>query len=218
MIVAAVSKPGERKVQAIQRLFIDTEDMVKEGAKMMGPTSGRGVDFYRERTSSESLVGEGIETTMSVMQVTGENGVAALTGINMEAIELPKKIKTIFILVDSDKAKTKNGKVNFRGQRAAVVRAKRFTEDGGRALFITPDDTCFTDEPTKLDFNDLLMADPTGASIMERVKKAIPSQDLDWEPPAEGKAEGKKKMDRKVLEMMLNRFIYMRNGNCVVDM
>lgn len=177
MVVAAASQPDDRSVKAVQRLFIDTDDYTKTGAKMLDNVRGRGVYFYRKWPMVELVIGEGIETTLSVMQVTGKNGVAALSTSGMKNINLPSKTETLYILVDSD--------TSFAGQKAAYELAKKFEKEGGQAFIVSPDDSCFTDSPRKLDFNDLLMEDNSGGLIKERITAAVLFKELDWEPPAE---------------------------------
>ena len=178
LVVAAASNPNDKTVKAVQRLFIDTDDYTKTGAKMLGNMQGRGVYFYRQRSMAELLVGEGIETTLSVMQVTGKNGVAALSTSGMKNIRFPDETEIIYILVDSDKS--------FAGQKAACKLARRFEKnDGNQAFLVTPDDSCFTDSPIKKDFNDLLQEDNTGKLIEDRMAEAVPFDKLDWKPSTE---------------------------------
>lgn len=178
-IVCAVSKPGDPSPPAVQRLFIHTEQWTKKGQKMLGPCSSRGVWFDHKGDMRSLLVGEGVETTLSAVQTTFINGVAALSATNMPLIVVPDETENLFVLVDSDPAQK-----GMAGQHAAYELAKKF--DGSRenrtAYLVTPDDTCFTAKPVKLDFNDLLKADPQGDTIRERVRVATAFQDLEWQP------------------------------------
>ena len=186
LVVAAALNPNDKTVKAVQRLFIDIDDYTKTGAKMLGNMQGRGVYFYRQRPMVELIVGEGIETTLSVMQVTGKNGVAALSTSGMKHIRLPDETEIIYILVDSDKS--------FAGQKAACELARRFEKnDGSQAFIVSPDDSCFTESPRKLDFNDLLQEDNSGGLIKERIAAAVPFKELDWEAP--GDEEDGKNLD-----------------------
>jgi len=186
MIVAAASKPDDGKVYAVQRLFIDIETHKKSGKGMMlGECLGRGVWFDRKGDLTEIVAGEGIETTMSAMQSTGKNGVATLSAAGTQALIIPDKTNTLYILVDSDPVREKEA-VSMVGQKASYHLAERFvgSRPGRKAFFVTPDDTCFSTDPAKLDFNDLLQADPSGESIRVRFKKAIPFPEMKWAPPA----------------------------------
>ena len=182
LVVAAATTPTDKSVKAVQRLFIDIEDYSKTGAKMLGKMQGRGVYFYRKRPMTELMIGEGIETTLSVMQVTGMNGVAALSASGLKNIKLPPETETIYILVDSDKS--------FAGQKASCELAGKFEKKGGQAFIVSPDDSCFTGSPKKRDFNDLLQEVSTGGLITERMAAAIPFKELGWKPPSDTKTPG----------------------------
>jgi hypothetical protein len=184
MVVFAASKPDDTTVYAVQRIFIDMETHKKTGAKMHGICEGRGIWFDRKGNMKEILVGEGIENTLSAMQVTGKSGVASLSWAGMKNLIIPEDTYTVYILVDSDQVKTKEA-VSLVGQKAAHSLAERFTtsREGNQAYLVTPDDTCFSDNPNKLDFNDLLKADPSGGTIRARFAKAKKFENLDWEPP-----------------------------------
>lgn len=190
IIVAAASKPSDTAVYAVQRLFIDLETYKKIGAKMHGPCEGRGVWFNRKGDTTEILIGEGIETVLSAMQATGKNGVAALSTSGMKALEIPDNTETIYILVDSDPVRD-NEAASQPGQKAAYTAAQQFVEsrDGRKAYLVSPDDTCFSDNPNKIDFNDLLKADPTGSTIRDRFNEAVEIRDLQWTPPVKPEQE-----------------------------
>lgn len=191
MIVVAASKDGDKAVYAVQRLFIDTDDYTKTGAKMLGNCEGRGIWFDRKGSKREIIVGEGIETTLSAMQVTGKNGVAALSTAGMKGLVIPDETEIIYICSDSDPVREKAA-ASMAGQKAAYILAEKFTSsrEGRQAFIISPDDTCFSENPSKLDFNDLLKDDPTGATIGTRFKKAVKFEDLEWSPGSHDEEEG----------------------------
>lgn len=184
MIVAAASMPDDKSVYAVQRLFIDTEDYHKTGAKMHGPCEGRGIWFNRKGDMAEIAIGEGIETVLSAIQATGKNGVAALSTSGMKNLIIPEETETIYILVDSDPVREKES-VSMPGQKAAYFLAEKFvgSREGRVAYVVVPDDTCFSHAPSKLDFNDLLKADPSGESIRARFARATSLHDMQWKPP-----------------------------------
>lgn len=175
-IVAAVSKPSDTAVYACSRTLINTATWERTDKLMLGKCLGRGVWLDRKGPMFILIASEGIETVLSATQATGHNGVAGLTANGLEALEFPDQANHLFVLVDSDP--------NLTGQRAAVNLARRFEQsDPTRsAMLVTPDDTCFTETPNKLDFNDLLKADPTGESIRQRFEEAIHIQKFEWEP------------------------------------
>ena len=190
MVVAAASKPDDEAVFAVQRLFIDTEDHTKTGAKMLGNCDGRGVWMDRKKDMTEMVAGEGIETVFSAIQATGKNGVAALSTSGMKNLIFPEVTNTLYILVDSDPVREKEAS-SMPGQKAAYIMAEKFEDsrEGRKAILVTPDDSCYTDKPKKQDFNDLLKADPTGESIRERFVKAMDLKDLHWSPSVDSVPE-----------------------------
>lgn len=193
MIVAAASMPSDEKVVAVQRLFIDLEEYTKDGAKMHGPCEGRAVWFDRKREKVELLVGEGIETVLSAMQATGLNGAAALSTSGMKNLIIPEETEALYILVDSDPVREKEA-ASMPGQKAAFALACRFhaSRIGRVAYLVSPDGSCFSATPAKLDFNDLLKADPSGETIRARMAAAMRLDDMKWRPPGSEKKEGQK--------------------------
>ena len=222
MVVAAASKPGDKSVYAVQRLFIDPQNGTKTRAKMHGDMKGRGVWFGRTGDLSEILVGEGIETILSGMQATGKTGVAFLSTSMLKAPVFPVETRILYFLVDSDPVKG-NRKVSMPGQRAAYLLAERFVASGAeyKAFLVTPDDTCFSDKPNKLDFNDLLKTDPTGESIRARVEVAVEFRDhIGWKPPDDPQEENKAKIGGYQTEEereMFERFVFLVSLNRIVD-
>jgi len=216
MLVAAVSKPTDKAVYAVQRLFLDLEENRKTGAKMKGECHGRGVWFDRKGDKTEIVVGEGIETTLSAMQATGKNGVAALSTSGIKGLVIPDTTETLYILVDSDPKRDIEPK-SMPGQKAAVELAKRFTErEGRKAFLVSPDDTCFSDNPAKLDFNDLLKVDPTGELIRERFSRAVEVRDLDWQPaPVISRPNSTDQADH--LKEVFDRYVFLVSENKIID-
>jgi len=215
MVICAASKPTDKKVYAVQRLFIDIEEHKKVGAKMLGPCGeGRGVWFDRKGDVSEVVVGEGVETVLSAIQATKKNGVAALSTAGMDNLIFPDETMTIYILVDSDPVRDLENK-SVVGQKAAVKLAKRFecSVEGRVAYLVSPDDTCFSDNPTKLDFNDLLKTDPTGQTIRDSFAKAVSFADLVWERKDVLVAAG----NADEYTEMFERFVFLSSENKVID-
>lgn len=213
-LLFAVTNLSDKKVEATQRLWLD-DDFTKINRIMKGDVkkAKRGIWFYRDRQQESKLItGEGSETVLSAMFATGHNGVAGMDSGKMDAVELPETVTELFILTDQDNLKT-NAKKGHAGQKASIALAEKFEESkpGRIAYIITPSDDTFTKEqPKKLDFNDLLLKDLTGASIRDRFEKAQRYTDIDWEPP--------ESENNTTLSMMLSRFVLMRNGNKIVDL
>ena len=220
LIVCAATKPDDDNVQAVQRIFVKENSqghLVKDGCKMLGEVSGRGVWFYRKREKTILIVGEGVETTLSAMLPMQMNGVAALDAGKMKKLVFPAETKEIYILVDQDK--------NLVGQLASIELAKDFRESqaGRKAFLVIPSESfnqCFPgpgeEVPEKKDFNDVLIQDGAKA-VKECFKRALSLGGIEgWEPP---KNNHKKEQANTtaLLDKMLLRFVYMRNGNMVID-
>lgn len=184
-IVAAATKLGDKEMVAVQRLFVevDGDKVIKTGMKMLGACRKKGVWLDRKSTMKDLIVAEGIETTLSVMQATGFNGVSALSTAGMKAIMLPGGIERLYICVDSDKRGTGTFP-GYAGQEAGIALAERVEKDGAEGgdatevFLCTPCKDCFTDNPTKLDFNDL-----SPGEIVVRMSESVKMEQLEWRPP-----------------------------------
>lgn len=218
VIVAAASKPDDEKVYAVQRLFIDIEANKKTGAKMLGDVTGRGVWFNRKGDVSTVLVGEGIETVLSCMQTTGMNGVAALSTSGVRNLIFPEATDTIYLLVDSDPVRDKE-QASMPGQKAAYAAAHQFiaSRDGRQAFIVSPDDTCFSEAPDKLDFNDLLKQDQSGDLIRSRIEKSVNINDLQWKPKADIEQNEDDLNDAAEIAAMFERYVFLSSENKIID-
>ena len=177
-IVAAATKIGDKFVTAIQRLFVEKDAGVikKIGKKMMGSCRSKGVWFFRKQAMTDLVIGEGIETVLSVMQASGFNGVSALSTAGLKAIVLPGGLRNIWIAVDSD--------VSFAGQATSIKFAERLEKERPElnVELCSPCNECFTDNPTKLDFNDL-----SAGEIVVRMSESVKIKSLAWRPPKKKK-------------------------------
>ena len=104
---------------------------------MLGHCIGGGVKL-REATDTV-LIGEGIETCLSAMQVTKIPAWAALSTSGMKALQLPTSITTVYVLADGDDT----------GEAAASSCAKRWSAEGRIVRIARP--------PRGYDFNDILL-------------------------------------------------------------
>ncbi|MDG4603586.1 MAG: toprim domain-containing protein [Defluviicoccus sp.] len=122
-------------------------------AKMsLGPISGGAV--HLGPAADGMLVGEGIESTLAGMQVSGRPGWAALSTSGMRALRLPGGVKDVTILMDADEP----------GEQAARVAAGRWTGEGRTVRMARPPSGCN-------DFNDAL----TGGNRMQREQVGVPN-------------------------------------------
>ena len=143
------------------------------------------------KDSSNLVIGEGLETTLSAMQAMGFSGMACGDAGNMAGMtKMREQFREIFILVDSD--------TGHAGQNAALKAAENISKANPQAAvyLVAPDDSCFTDSPEKLDFNDLLMNDPSGGSIKARFERRQRLDEIDWRPK-EQKQEAKPQTAKK---------------------
>jgi phage/plasmid primase-like uncharacterized protein len=87
-------------------------------------------------------IGEGVETTLSVMQPTGMPGWAALGTGGLPALQLPVETREVIIAADID--------ADAVGEREATKAARRFIREGRHVRIARP--------PCGTDFNDVLRA------------------------------------------------------------
>ena len=103
---------------------------------MLGPCRGGAV---RLTTPTDLLmVGEGIETCLAAMQVTGNPAWAALSTSGLRALDLPEAVREVIVLADGDDP----------GDAAARDCALRWQRVGRRVRIARP--------PRGQDFNDML--------------------------------------------------------------
>lgn len=143
-MVALVTRGSDDEPIGIHRTFLARDGSAKapvEPNKMMlGPTRGGYVRLGRFEPSLPLVVGEGIETCLSVQQETGYPAWAALSTSGMRALDLPPEVQDIIIIPDGDDA----------GEAAAQYSAVRWQREGRRCRIAAR-------PPRGLDFNDLLL-------------------------------------------------------------
>ncbi|WP_368911892.1 DUF7146 domain-containing protein [Taklimakanibacter deserti] len=110
---------------------------IEPSKMMLGPCRGGAVRLGEP--THLLMVGEGIETCMSVVQATRLPVWAALSASGLRTIEIPKNIEDLIVLSDGDLA----------GETAARACAERWTCEGRRVRIARP--------PIGQDFNDILM-------------------------------------------------------------
>ncbi len=142
-MVAAVQGP-DGKITGIHRTYLlpggRGKARVRQSKMMLGRCAGGAVRFAS--AAPELVLGEGIESTLSVSQATGKPAWATLSTSGLRAIRLPPEVETVIIAADGDEP----------GEEAAQEAARRFIAEGRTAKIARP--------PIGFDFNDLLqMAD-----------------------------------------------------------
>ncbi|MCY4283987.1 MAG: toprim domain-containing protein [Thiotrichales bacterium] len=147
-LVAAVTG-DDGAVTGVQRTFLDPRVPAKAGVasprKALGRIFGLAVRFDRPADGASLLVGEGIETVLSlVTAVPTVTAAAALTAGSLGAFAPPPGVARLVIARDRD----------AEGARAAERLARRCAELGAPSLVLTPEGGDFND--------DLLALGPEG--------------------------------------------------------
>lgn len=126
--------------RAIHRTFLAEAGTgkapVPQSKLMLGPCAGGAVRLAEP--GETLLVGEGIETCLSAMLVTGLPTWAALSTSGLRKLLLPATARDIVVLADGDAP----------GEEAALYCARRWSSEGRRVRIARA--------PAGLDFNDLL--------------------------------------------------------------
>ena len=125
---------------------------IKDGKKLErkmygvdeGSFNGSAIRLTLIGESDTLVIGEGVETTLSAMKMTGLPGWAAINAALLEQIELPPQIRTIEIFGDNDSS--------FTGQASAYSLAKRLKSKGLNVGVSIP-------AKTDTDWNDVLISD-----------------------------------------------------------
>ena len=132
---------------AVHRTFLARRGAAKapvEPAKMMlGPCRGGAVRLAAP--TDVLMIGEGIETCLAAMWVTGYPAWAALSVPGLKTLALPDDVRHVIVLADGDAP----------GERAACECAWRWIREGRRVRIARP--------PQGLDFNAVLVG--LGAGI-----------------------------------------------------
>ena len=141
VMVAAVQGP-DRQITGIHRTYLRADGRGKvplTTPKMMLGRCAQGA-VRLAKAGPKLAVGEGIESSLSVLQETNIPVWAALSTSGMKALILPPCVREVILLADADRP----------GKDAAYAAAQRFIREGRVAKIATP--------PTGNDFNDALVA------------------------------------------------------------
>ena len=140
-MVALVTHGAGGEPRAIHRTFLARDGSGKapvEPSKMMlGPCRGGAVRLAPP--GDTLMVGEGIESCLSAMQMTGKPAWAALSTSGLRTLDLPGTLTSVTILADGDEA----------GEAAALDCARRWSREGRAVRIERP--------PAGFDFNDVLL-------------------------------------------------------------
>src|SRR5207244_3061027 len=129
-MVALVTRGTDGKPIGILRIFLAPDGKgkapVPKPKMMLGPCGGGAVRL--SHVNHSLMVGEGIETCLSVMQETGRPAWAALSTPGITRLRLPKGITEVTILADGDEP----------GGKAALCAATRWGGEGRRVRIARP--------------------------------------------------------------------------------
>lgn len=146
-MVAAVQGPDGR-ISGVHRTFLKPGGHGKADVDCPRMALGRCREGAVRLAVADSklAVGEGIETSLAVMQATGIPAWAGLSTSGMKAVVLPSSVREVILLADGDTA----------GEKAAAEAARRFDTKGRTIRIARP--------PRGFDFNDLLQRPSSGTS------------------------------------------------------
>jgi len=144
MVAAVVDAGGN--LTGVHRTYLAHDGSGKAAVvpnkAMLGPCS-TGAVRLGDWQAGDLLLGEGIETTLSAMQLSGKPGWAALSTAGMKAINLPLAVRDVTLLVDMD--------ASHAGEQAAEACASRLTREGRAVRLAKPPAGCN-------DWNDAVVA------------------------------------------------------------
>jgi hypothetical protein len=141
-VMVAERRSASGQLVAIHRTFLrhDGSGKANVGEPVrMDLGSWKGTAIRLSPVSEELLIGEGIETTLSVMQATGRPGWAAGSAGALRGLVLPPEVRSVLICADGDDP----------GEQAAKAATVRWRREGRRVQV--------TSAPKGYDFNDVLM-------------------------------------------------------------
>lgn len=141
-MVARIDSPDGELI-GISRTWLDRDAAGiwrRRDRAMLGRAAGGAV---RLAPAAETLlIGEGIETCLTVMQATVQPAWAGLSTAGLMTLALPPIARTVFILADHD--------ISGAGERVARIAAARWLAEGRRVRIAMPP------EPGS-DFNDIFV-------------------------------------------------------------
>jgi putative DNA primase/helicase len=110
-----------------------------------GVIHGGAIRLAEHDPDTELIIGEGVESTFSAMQIFGLTGWSAVYAGGLKTMELPPIVRRILIAADND--------VSGVGQRNALAAYDRWTAEGRSVRIVAP-------PVVGDDFNDVLLKEP----------------------------------------------------------
>jgi phage/plasmid primase-like uncharacterized protein len=140
-MLAAVRHGRSGELTAVHRTWLKPDGSgkacIEPNRMMLGQVMGGALPL--SAAAPEMIIAEGIETALSVMQMTGVSTWAALSTSGLKGLALPPVAQNVTIACDNDPA----------GLNAANDVAEKWTKEGR--------DVCLAIPPLNKDFNDLLI-------------------------------------------------------------
>ncbi len=141
-MVALVTDGKSNVPLGIHRTYLARDGIGKAPVEpqklMLGPCRGGAVRLAP--VAPLLMVGEGIETCLGAMQISGKPAWAALSTSGLRALELPAEVREVIILADGDQA----------GEAAAMKAGHRWKNEGLKVRIARA--------PAGQDWNDVLIA------------------------------------------------------------
>jgi putative DNA primase/helicase len=110
-----------------------------------GLIHGGAIRLAEHDPDTELIVGEGVESTFSAMQIFGLAGWSAVYAGGLKTMELPPIVRRVIVAADND--------VSGVGQRNALAAYDRWTAEGRSVRIVAP-------PGVGDDFNDVLLKEP----------------------------------------------------------
>jgi putative DNA primase/helicase len=156
---------GHLQVQAVHITFLTRGGTRKISGEV--PRKARGVVkggfIVLGPIAETAIVGEGIETVLSAMQLSGITcGLSAISAGNMQTIRLPRDVRRVVIAADNDESGA--------GQTAAETAAKAFAADGVEVRIAVPSRRFYEN---KSDWNDAIRRAGHDGQACDRLKEEI---------------------------------------------
>jgi phage/plasmid primase-like uncharacterized protein len=123
---------GSGKVDLAKEFQRECRGVIRGGAIRLAPHD----------PDRELIIGEGIETVLSAMQIFGLPGWSVVYAGGLATVELPLAVRSVVIAADND--------INGAGQRNALAAYQRWTDEGRSVRIAMPPRAGY-------DFNDVLM-------------------------------------------------------------
>jgi putative DNA primase/helicase len=145
--IVALVEHAEKGRVGLHAIYLDETNSRKGNFNppklTFGPVAGGAIHLAEADPNNWLVIGEGVETVLSAMQISGLPGWAALGTAGVQNLVLPDWVKRVIIAADND--------AHGAGQRAAYAAADRFIAEDRRVRVSIPpkEDTdwkrCFAD-------------------------------------------------------------------------